>query len=389
MINTNYLINGIDIAQQYLSKVEYITDYNKIKPELKYTTWHYQGNADPANGIPNSLSFPLKHPHTNRNIKKCAQYPAAAGTGYGIILTASGTIMMWGDNTYGQLGQGNTTNSPVPIRVGLVDEWADFTITGFNNTTVMAIKKDGTLWGWGRNRDNSTPPESSYTYLWDYNVVEDVVAPIQLGSNRHFIKFCENFRGAIDANGSVWFGRQNNFNVVSYRIPTALPITAISGHNNRNRALAITTEHQLYDVDMITGEMLPVLSDHTIGWKDVAGLGNFIAASPNYTAVALDNDGNLAALNSANFSNVQWNTSRRLINFSTAVVNSNLSTPNIINAICENQDWIQVNLTSNGATLPPTVTYSIPDSVSYQPKVVNIINGGTFNIITDEMDENE
>lgn len=59
------------------------------------------------------------------------------------------TLWMWGSNTYGQLGQNNTTNRSSPVQVGTGTDWSAVMCGGSFNT--FAIKTDGSLWAWGAN----------------------------------------------------------------------------------------------------------------------------------------------------------------------------------------------------------------------------------------------
>ena len=58
-----------------------------------------------------------------------------------------GTVYSWGDNTYGQLGNGTTTNSLTPIMVN-IDNVMDIAAGDRHS---IALKNDGTVWTWGRN----------------------------------------------------------------------------------------------------------------------------------------------------------------------------------------------------------------------------------------------
>lgn len=70
----------------------------------------------------------------------------AAGYGHVIARKADGTLMAWGNNSEGQLGDGTTINrhSPVPVKdvTGVVSVAA-------NQYFSLALKNDGTVWAWG------------------------------------------------------------------------------------------------------------------------------------------------------------------------------------------------------------------------------------------------
>jgi len=71
-----------------------------------------------------------------------------AGIGHTVALKADGTVWVWGKNSYGQLGNGTTMRSTVPIQVegleGIVAIQAGMECT-------IAYKNDGTVWAWGKN----------------------------------------------------------------------------------------------------------------------------------------------------------------------------------------------------------------------------------------------
>jgi len=63
-----------------------------------------------------------------------------------------GTLWSWGGNGNGQLGNGNTTPRSSPVQVGALTNWLQVFIgSDTTDNTVMAVKTDGTLWGWGSN----------------------------------------------------------------------------------------------------------------------------------------------------------------------------------------------------------------------------------------------
>ena len=82
----------------------------------------------------------------------------AAGESFGLALLANGTVMAWGDNEHGQLGTGSTSGpegcseifvcstAPVPVQ-GLTDVTAISAKGGHS----LALRSNGTVMAWGEN----------------------------------------------------------------------------------------------------------------------------------------------------------------------------------------------------------------------------------------------
>jgi len=72
----------------------------------------------------------------------------AAGGWHSFALKNDGTFWVWGNNPFGQLGNGTNTASNVPVQISsLTDILA---VTGGSRHS-LALKNDGTVWSWGRN----------------------------------------------------------------------------------------------------------------------------------------------------------------------------------------------------------------------------------------------
>jgi hypothetical protein len=74
----------------------------------------------------------------------CIAVAAAGQTGY--ALKSDGSVWAWGQNNTGQLGNGTTTLSPVPVHVGTTSNMRSIA-AGLNNG--YAIGNNGTAWAWG------------------------------------------------------------------------------------------------------------------------------------------------------------------------------------------------------------------------------------------------
>ncbi len=75
---------------------------------------------------------------------------SAARLSHSIALKNDGTVWTWGRNDYGQLGNGTTTISSVPVQVSTLTGITDIS-GGYYHT--LALKNDGTAMAWGRNFD--------------------------------------------------------------------------------------------------------------------------------------------------------------------------------------------------------------------------------------------
>ena len=72
----------------------------------------------------------------------------SAGDSHTVALKNDGTVLAWGLNSYGQLGDGTSTDSHTPVQVsGLTG----ITAISAGESHTVALKNDGTFWAWGRN----------------------------------------------------------------------------------------------------------------------------------------------------------------------------------------------------------------------------------------------
>ena len=73
----------------------------------------------------------------------------AAGGNYTVAIRSDGTLWAWGENRFGQLGDGTVIDRSLPTRIGTATNWATVTVGGRHT---VAIRRDGSLWAWGENR---------------------------------------------------------------------------------------------------------------------------------------------------------------------------------------------------------------------------------------------
>jgi len=77
----------------------------------------------------------------------------AAGEYFSVALKTDGSVWAWGYNAMGQLGTGDTTPAlnPVAVRAAAGGTLSGITQVAAGNTFVLALKTDGTVLAWGEN----------------------------------------------------------------------------------------------------------------------------------------------------------------------------------------------------------------------------------------------
>jgi len=83
----------------------------------------------------------------------------AGGEDHAVALDDNGMVWTWGDNGYGQLGDGTTASRNAPVRVNPLSDV--FAVAGGGNHT-LALTGDGRIWAWG---DNSSGQLGDGTFL--------------------------------------------------------------------------------------------------------------------------------------------------------------------------------------------------------------------------------
>ena len=123
-----------------------------------------------------------------------------------MALKTNGTLWATGDNYAGQLGINSTaTSSSVFVQVGTATDWSQIACGDY---FTIGLKTNGTLWSWGQNN----------TYqLGDGTCCFDRLSPAQVGSATDwaFIAVTKGATGlAIKTNGTLWGWGLNNTGLV-------------------------------------------------------------------------------------------------------------------------------------------------------------------------------
>ena len=212
----------------------------------------------------------------------------AAGTSHSGALRADGTLWMWGANVSGQLGT-FTTNSTAtsPDQVGVGADWTALT-AGSDHT--IALKSDGTLWGWGN---------SAFRQLGINNSAVNR-RPLQIGTatNWGVVAAGEYHTLAIQTNGTLWGWGDNQgkqvSNVVALTIDTPTQLDATTNWRTIaggfRHSLGIRTDGTLWGWGVVGNGS----TSTTIGITQSGTASNWVnIAATNNHSLGIQSDGSL------------------------------------------------------------------------------------------------
>lgn len=114
-----------------------------------YYDWGYNasGQLGDDTTVNSDLPVRVQLPGAVRHV---FQGGSRAGNGQTVAILEDGSVWSWGDGSWGQLGDGGTINSPVPVRVELPGR-VSFRQVNSGGYASYAIDNLGRLWVWGAN----------------------------------------------------------------------------------------------------------------------------------------------------------------------------------------------------------------------------------------------
>lgn len=160
------------------------------------TLWAWGGNAKSqlGNGATTDVQKPTK-------IGTLTWLSLAAGGTHTLAIRGDHTLWAWGDNSSGQLGVA-TTNTAVtattPAQVGTASNWS---VIAAGLAHSLALRNDGTLWGWGANGNGQVGNDST----------ANVGAPVQIGASNAWVTVEAGLQhsAALQKDNSVWLWGRN------------------------------------------------------------------------------------------------------------------------------------------------------------------------------------
>jgi alpha-tubulin suppressor-like RCC1 family protein len=160
----------------------------------------------------------------------------SAGGANGLALLSNGNVMAWGDNYHGQLGDGNETDSGVPVKVSALSGVKSVAAGGAHS---LALLSDGKVMAWGWNGQGQLG-NGSFT---DSDLPVAVsglseVAAVAAGE-AHSLALLKD--GTVMAWGSNAYGQLGNGDKTESDVPVEVTglseVTAIAGGGSHSLAL--------------------------------------------------------------------------------------------------------------------------------------------------------
>ena len=205
----------------------------------------------------------------------------AAGHRHSLALANDGRVWAWGYNVYGQLGDGTTTQRTTPVLVSGLTDVVGIAAGQFYS---LAVKADGTVFAWGDNGfgqlgDGTTTNRTTPTRVPGLNGVVSVAA----GRNRSWALKTD---GAVS--GSAWAWGSNGATAVGNAVtPVKVLANAVAMASGPGMDLALVEEGQgraLMGMGIHMAGGIGSMPNNTFGWLTLAR-GPFVAVA------AMDNVG--------------------------------------------------------------------------------------------------
>jgi len=281
--------------------------------KTRMLAWGYNSLGQLGNNSTTNSSVPVAVLQTGVLAGKTV-VAVAAGSGHGLALCADGTLAAWGYNSYGQLGNGSSTNSGVPVLVTPTGVLAGKTVVAIDagESHSLALCSDGTLVTWGDNTNgqlgNGGTTKSMVPVLVTRTgaLAGRTVVAIAAGSS-HNLALCSD--GTLAAWGYNYSGQLGNGSTTNSSVPALVTQTGVLAGKTIT-ALAAGSDHTLALCSDGTLAAWGYNSDGELGdgtnknrtlpvWVTTSGVlaGKTLVSvvAGGYHSLALCSDGTLAA----------------------------------------------------------------------------------------------
>jgi len=137
---------------------------------------------------------------------------AVGGEGaHTLAIKSDGSLWGWGQNIYGQLGEDpRIREQRYPATVAAGNDWSQAAVGGSHS---LALKRDGSLWAWGNNWAGQLGIGSTNSHMLGAVQVGElrVVQPVQVSSETNWVKVWAGLLEsvAMKSDGTLWYWGDN------------------------------------------------------------------------------------------------------------------------------------------------------------------------------------
>lgn len=117
-----------------------------LKPNGTVWSWGLNAKGQLGDGTTTNSALPVQVLGPGGTGYLSGIIAAMGGEQHNFALKSDGTVWAWGDNSHAQLGNGTTTNSSTPVQVSGLSSIVKLGGRGYHS---VAVKSDGTVWTWG------------------------------------------------------------------------------------------------------------------------------------------------------------------------------------------------------------------------------------------------
>ncbi len=159
--------------------------------------WGYGFQGQRGDGSQSASSTPIKVSAINMTAKIKA---ISAGSDSAYAIDSADAVWAWGYNVNGELGNGTTTNSLIPIKVSAINMTAKIKAISGGTNSAYAIDFGGVLWAWGNNP----------TGQLGNGTITDSLSPTKVSTSTGMTNPIKAISGglasayALDNSGAVW-----------------------------------------------------------------------------------------------------------------------------------------------------------------------------------------
>lgn len=206
-----------------------------------------------------------------------------SGGDFVLAIKIDGTLWGWGGNQFGQLGIGDTFDRFTPVQIGTDTDWKQ---VGAGHCYAVAVKNDGTLWVWGMYNISSQQRENESFFL----------RPVRIQNSDYVIGVTTAV--ALKSDGSIWgidyynagiemMGEDYDWAKIYPGLAVKLNGTLWNWNAMKNDFVQVGTDAD-WEKAAISGNLCAAIKNDGSLWKWLEPMGYFEIAVPERVGIYTD-----------------------------------------------------------------------------------------------------